>query len=197
MTTDQRIHDALAAELPLPGELRPNWKDVLARAEHRSPVAQRRWTPVPRRALVAATLAAAALIFGGLAIAGAFGPLHAATLAVNPSTVGGASGVPACDLVGKRADHVAAVLAGHGIGVEWRYTHWGTSVASTGATSPSAVTGGTTDAVSSVPNDSVVWDVVADGTTKAFVFVQAPNDPNAPRISPEACGSPATGTQLP
>jgi hypothetical protein len=37
--------------------------------------------------------------------------------------------------------------------------------------------------VSSVPNDSIVWDVVPDGQTKAFVFVQALNDPNAPTIS--------------
>ena len=44
------------------------------------------------------------------------------------------------------------------------------------------MTGGSSDAVSSVPDDSVVWSLVPDGQTKAFVFVQAPNDPNAPTV---------------
>lgn len=87
---------------------------------------------------------------------------------------------------------------------------WGTAVASTSAapraTTPQqqaeaaaqgaaqtvaaaeAVTGGSSDAVSSVPDDSVVWDLVPDGQTKAFVFVQAPGDPNAPTVATDNCG---------
>lgn len=194
MTTDPTIHDALAAEVPLRSDLRPAWDDVLARAQQR-PAAPAQLQPprrirAPRWALVAAVAAAAALSVGGLAIADAFGPLHGARLVVNPNTVGGPNGVATCDLIGKRADQVAAKLAGNGIGIEWRFMHWGTTtVASTDGSSASGVTGGTSDAVSSVPNDSVVWDVVPDGQTKAFVFVEAPNDPNAPTISSGSCGS--------
>lgn len=193
MTTDPTIYDALVAEVPLRSELQPAWEDVLARAEQRpsavAPLQPRRRILASRWALAAAVVTAAALSIGGLAIADAFGPLHGAKLVVNPSTIGGTNGVPTCDLIGKRADQVAAKLAGSGIGIEWRFMHWGTIVASTGGNSPSAVTGGTSDVVSSVPNDSVVWDVVPDGQTKAFVFVEAPNDPNAPTISSGSCGS--------
>ena len=94
-----------------------------------------------------------------------------------------------CGLIGKRADQVAAKLTSSGIGIEWRFMHWGTTIASTGKGSPTAITDGRADVVSSVPGDSVVWDITPDGQTKAFVFVQAPNDPNAPTISSENCAS--------
>ena len=166
------------------------------------------------RPLLIAVVAVVALGGAGVAIAagvGAFArPLHQATVDVNASTLGGPGGVSACDLIGKPAGQVAATLTSNGIGIEWRYTHWGTAVASTsstpGATTPKqqaeanaqgaaqdvhaaeAVTGGSSDAVSSVPDDSVVWDMVPDGQTKAFVFVEAPNDPNAPTVSTDNCG---------
>jgi hypothetical protein len=189
VSTDPVIHDALAREVPLRTALSPAWDDVLTRAEKLRSSA---WRVRPRRiltsrwALVGALVAAAGLSVGGLAIAGAFGPLHGAKLVVNPSTVGGIS---TCDLIGKRADQVAAKLTSAGVGIEWRFMHWGTTFAPTGNGSPTAVAGGTSDAVSSVPNDSVVWDVVPDGQTKAFVFVQAPNDPNAPTVSSGNCTS--------
>jgi hypothetical protein len=193
MTTDPIIYDTLNAEVPLRSELQPDWDDVLTRTQQRRSSGAtrrpRRRIPSSRWALVAAVVTAAALSVGGLAIADAFGPLHGAKLVVNPSTVGGTNGIPTCDLIGKRADQVAAKLASSGIGVEWRYMHWGATVVPTGSGSPGAVTGGTSEAVSSVPNDSVVWDVVPDGQTKAFVFVEAPNDPNAPTISSASCGS--------
>jgi len=169
----------------------------------------RGWRPV-----LVAVVAVVALAGAGVAIAagvGAFAaPLHQATIDVNASTLGGQDGISACGLIGKPAGQVAATLTSKGIGVEWRYTHWGTAVASTsgapGASTPQqqaeanaqgaaqdvhaaeAVTGGSSDAVSSVPDDSVVWDMVPDGQTKAFVFVQAPNDPNAPTVSTDNCG---------
>ena len=193
MSTDPVIYDALAREVPLRTELHPAWEDVLARAEQResfvaAPRPHRRLL-TSRWALVGALIAAAGLSVGGLAIADAFGPLHGAKLVVNPSTVGGTSGISTCGLIGKRADQVAAKLTSSGIGIEWRFMHWGTTIASTGKGSPTAITDGRADVVSSVPGDSVVWDITPDGQTKAFVFVQAPNDPNAPTISSENCAS--------
>jgi hypothetical protein len=193
MSTDPVIHDALAREVPLRTAISPAWDDVLTRAEQLRSSAwrvRRRRSVTSRWALVGALVASAGLSIGGLAIAGAFGPLHGARLVINPSTVGGTSGgIASCDLIGKRADQVAAKLTSAGVGIEWRFMHWGTTVASTGNGSPTAITGGTSDAVPSVPNDSVVWDVVPDGQAKAFVFVQAPNDPNAPTISSGNCTS--------
>jgi hypothetical protein len=193
MNTDPLVYETLAHAVPLRPELHPAWEDVLARAEQRpSSVASRR----PHRrilfsrwALIGALVAAAGLSVGGLAIADAFGPLHGARLVVNPSTIGRTSGISTCDLLGDRADQVAATLTSSGIGIEWRFMHWGTTIAPTSKASPSAVTGGTSDAVSAVPADSIVWDVVPDGQTKAFVFVQAPNDPNAPTVSTGDCSS--------
>jgi hypothetical protein len=212
MNTDQLIYEALSRQIPLRSELDPAWDDVLARA---ATVPSRAITlpgriPKSRWTLVAAVVAVAGLSLGGLALADEFGPLHRATIQVNASTLGGPNGISACGLIGKPAGQVAATLTSNGIGIEWRYTHWGTAVASTsaaqGATTPQqkaqanaqgaaqdvhaaeAVTGGSSDAVSSVPNDSVVWDLVPDGQTKAFVFVQAPNDPNAPTVATDNCG---------
>jgi hypothetical protein len=134
-------------------------------------------------------VAAAGLSVGGLAIADAVGhaPLHGAKLVIDPSTVGGANGISTCDLIGKSAGRVETQLSQSGIAVEWRFMHWGTVTTPTGAGSPQAVTGGRSDAVSSVPADSVVWDVVPDGQASAFVFVQAPNDPSAPTVSTGNC----------
>lgn len=186
MSADPVVHDVLVREVPLRTELRPDWEDVLARAErHR----RRRSFLASRWALAAALVAAAGLTVGGLAIADAFGPLHEARLVVDAGTIGGAGGsISTCDLIGKRADQVAARLTSSGIAIEWRFMHWGTTIAPTAKGSPGAVTGGTSDAVSSVPGDSVVWDVAPDGRTKAFVFVEAPRDPNAPTISTANCG---------
>jgi hypothetical protein len=193
MNTDPVIYETLAHEVPLRTDLHPAWDDVLTRAEQR----RSRGALRPRRhrilrsrwALVAALVAAAGLSVGGLALADAFGPLHGARLVINPSTLGGKNGISTCDLIGKTADQVAAKLTSSGIGIEWRFMHWGTTVVPTGKGSPTGITGGRTDVVSSVPNDSVVWDVSPDGQTKAFVFVQAPNDPNAPIISTGDCTS--------
>lgn len=170
------------------------WDDVLARVtKHPRP---RRRLRASRRALAGAMVAAAGLSVGGFALADAVehGPLHGGRIDVDAATLPG--GISSCELIGKPAGQVSARLASSGIGIEWRFTHWGTTVASTALTSPAvaaqayahavaqaeAVTGGSSDAVSSVPDDSVVWDVVPDGQTKAFVFVEAPNDPNAPQI---------------
>ena len=212
MNTDQVIYETLSREIPLRSELDPAWEDVLARAAALpSRITRlRHRVPTSRWALAAALVAVAGLSLGGFALADVFGPLHRGTIYVDASTLGGPSGISACDLIGKPAGQVAATLTSNGIGIEWRYTHWGTAVASTsgapGATTPQqqaeanaqgaaqdvhaaeAVTGGSSDAVSSVPDNSVVWDIVPDGQTKAFVFVQAPNDPNAPTVATDNCG---------
>jgi hypothetical protein len=212
MNTDQVIYETLSREIPLRSELEPAWGDVLTRAiTLPSRITRlRRRVPTSRWALAAALVAVAGLSLGGFALADEFGPLHRGTIYVDASTLGGPSGISACDLIGKPAGQVAAMLTTNGIGIEWRYTHWGTGVVSTsgapGASTPQqqaeaaaqgaaqdvhaaeAVTGGSSDAVSSVPDDSVVWDLVPDGQTKAFVFVQAPNDPNAPTAATDNCG---------
>jgi hypothetical protein len=148
------------------------------------------------RPLVAVAVAAAALAGGGVAIAagvGAFArPLHQATLVVSPNALTGRDGtaLSTCSLLGARADRVAAVLDSRGITIQWRFMHWGTVTAATGNGPPTAVSGGRSDAVGSVPADSIVWDVVPDTTTpnSAFVFVEAPNDPAAPTLSTVNCG---------
>jgi hypothetical protein len=212
MNTDQLIYETLSREVPLRSELEPAWEDVLARvATPPSRIGRlRRRVPTSRWALAAALVAVGGLSLGGFALADALGPSHPWKLDVDASTLGGPSGISTCNLIGKPAGQVAATLASNGIGIEWRYTHWGTAVASTSAapeaTTPQqqaevaaqgaaqdvhaaeAVTGGSSDAVSSVPDDSVVWDMVPDGQTKAFVFVQAPNDPSAPTVSTDNCG---------
>ena len=210
---DPKIADALGRDLPMRREFEPIWDDVLARAGQRglSPVRARLRLRASRWALAGALVAAAGLGVGGLAIADAFGPLHGATIEISPMTVGGPGGISSCGLIGKSAGEVASTLAGRGIGIEWRFTRWGTESASTAGTpepttpreraaasaqgaaqtvgQAQAVTGGSSDAVSSVPDDSIVWDVVPDGGTKAFVFVEAPNDPNAPNVSTQNCSS--------
>jgi hypothetical protein len=211
---DSKIADALGREVPLRAELEPGWSDVVARAQQQRSAL--RWRPrrrilASRWALVGALIAAAGLSIGGLAIADSFGPLRGAKIDVNPTTVGGPGGISSCGLIGKPADQDASPLAGKGIGIEWRFTHWGTAIAAAvndpvpttpreqaeasaqGAAQSvgqaQAETGGSSDAVSSVPDDSIVWDVVPDGQTKAFVFVEAPNDPNAPTVSTGSCSN--------
>lgn len=210
---DQFVQDALAREVPLRPELEPAWDDVLVRAG-RQPLGvrstqrtRRHGIVASRRTLIGAFAAAAVLIAAGLATASGagllhFGPLHRATLEVAPTTLVGANGqISTCNLIGKRADQVATTLASRGIVIEWRYQHWGTVTVSTGDGSPAsaaqanahaaavAVTGGNSHAVSSVPGDSIVWDASPDSRSpnEAFVFVEAPNDPNAPTISPTGC----------
>lgn len=201
MSTDPRVREALARAVPLRTELDPAWEGVLARAAE--PPRLRRRLRVSRRAFAGAIVAAVGLSVGGFALAGAVehGPLHASRIDVDATTLPG--GVSTCDLIGEPAGQVSARLASSGIGIEWRFTHWGATVASTSLTSPAAaarayaqvaaqaeaVTGGSSDAVSSVPDDSVVWDVVPDGQTAAFVFVEAPGDPNAPTVSIDNCAS--------
>ncbi len=151
---------------------------------------------VSARPLVTVAVAAAALAGGGVAIAagvGAFAaPLHQATLVVSPNALTGPDGtaLSTCGLIGARADKVTAVLDSRGITIQWRFMHWGTVTAATGNGSPTAITGGRSDAVNSVPADSIVWDIVPDTTTpnSAFVFAEAPNDPTAPTLSTVNCG---------
>lgn len=195
--------DGLLDEL-VPTEPREAWDDVLRRAGRHHLV------PASRRGAVVALAAAAALTAGGLATARAtglldFGPLHRATVYETPTTLVGPHGrISTCNLIGKRADQVEAALANSGIAIEWRFQHWGDVVETTGDGSSTgdrqaaegnahtvavAVSGGSSDAVSSVPGDSIVWSALPDEQTanKAFVFVEAPDDPNAPRISMTGC----------
>ena|SRR5579859_2410133 len=150
-----------------------------------------------RRPLVLSfAVGAALLLLGGLALASVFGPLHNAVLKVNPPALSSASdSATSCQLIGQTAGKAEEVLAQRGYRIEWRFQHWGTQSGSTGnSTTPTAVTGGYTDTPAAVPANSVVWDITADSQTAnaVFVFVQAPNDPNAPTIVPPACPAHAT-----
>lgn len=169
-------------------EPRVAWDDVLRRAGSRRVTGS-------RRVVVGGLVAATALIAGGIATARATGlldsgPLHRATVYENPTTLVGTGGqVSTCELIGKPAGRVEATLASNGIGIEWRFQHWGDVVVTNGGGSPGAVSGGRSDAVASVPGDSIVWDAIPDDRSPntAFIFVQSPNDPNAPTISVTGC----------
>lgn len=137
---DDELAQALS-ELPIPAAS-ADFYDRLHGRITRTRMRPRRRILTSRWALVAALVAAAGLSIGGLALAGAFGPLHGARLVINPSTLGGTNGISTCDLIGKPADQVAAKLTSRGIGIEWRFMHWGTTVVPTGKGSPTGITGG-------------------------------------------------------
>jgi len=172
-------------------------RELLAPLARVQPVTLRRTTRRhrrPHRMLLAAAALAAALLVGGLALAGVFGPLHNAVLKPNAPTLPSpvVSGI-ACRLIGQSAGTAQTVLTQHGYQIGWRFQHWGTQATGTdnNPTAPQAVTGGYTSTPATVPPDSIVWDITPDDRTPnmLFVFVQAPNDPNAPTISPPSCGS--------
>ena len=129
--------------------------------------------------------ASAALAATALAVTGVFGPLHGAS--IQPSALGSGA---ACGLIGGTAAHAQTTLAQNGYRVEWRFQRWGADLLSPASGStPGAVGGGYSSAPESVPPDSVVWDITPDTRTSGsvFVFVEAPNDPNAPHIVPPDC----------
>jgi hypothetical protein len=143
------------------------------------------------RMLIAAAVGTAILLFAGLAVAGAvgplrhFGPLHHASISPNPPTF-------ACGFIGETAGQAAPRLHERGYQIKWLYQHWATQVVqSPHGDTPGAVTGGYTAAPATVPADSVVWNIDVD-TNAAMtldVFVEAPNDPNAPAVIHPKCQS--------
>lgn len=143
--------------------------------------------------LLAAAGGASVLAFASLATAGAFdiGPLHGALISPNPPTLTTqATSTLACNMIGKTAGEAEASLRQSGFQIEWRFQHWGAQTAQSGNKStPGAVTGGYATAPATVPTDSIVWDITADtqSPNTLFVFVQAPNDPNAPTVAPPNC----------
>lgn len=161
------------------------------------PVLLRRDSPPQwkkRRALIVALAAACTmLVLGGLALAGAFGPLHGATLAPAPPSLSPATDGVACRLVGGNAATAAASLTKQGFQIEWRYQRWGTQAVTTADSDKAGVVaGGYTSAPATVPDDSVVTQIVADQdvSTRLFVFVEEPNDPDAPTlVRPQCSGS--------
>jgi hypothetical protein len=170
---------------------------LLASLGQISPATRRRRAPrrVRRLVLVGAVLA---VLAGGGAFAATkvFGPLHNAEL-TPPRTPLTCSGV-----IGQSADHAAAYFSAHGYQVSWRLMHWGSEVERGGQGSgpqaiggsqsktvetPQAIGGSHSDIVETPPPDSVVWDVTQIGPDQVIVQVQAPNDPNAPQLSPPKC----------
>jgi hypothetical protein len=143
--------------------------------------------------LIAIAIGVAVLTVGGLAVAGAFGPLHGARLEpIASNTPLPGTQLLACDLIGLSAGQAAQLLEERKIAIEWRYQHWGDEAIAGGESAPGAVGGGYSTAPATVPPDSVVWDVVTDTRAdhSVFVFVQAPDDPNAPTIVKPDCGQP-------
>ncbi len=171
-------------------------REILAPFERVQPVSLSR-RPRPRRSrpliLAAATAGVAVLAFASLATAGAigFGPLHGASISPNPPTLTtGATNTLACNLIGQTAGQAETALHQHGYRIEWRFQHWGSQpVHSADKNAPSGVTGGYSSEPQTVPADSVVWDIGADtrSANTFFVFVEAPNDPNAPTLTPPNC----------
>jgi hypothetical protein len=171
-------------------------REILAPFERVQPVSLSR-RPRPRRSrpliLAAATALIAVLAFASLATAGAigFGPLHGASISPNPPTLTtGATSTLACNLIGQTAGQAETVLRQNGYQIEWRFQRWGSQpVQNADKDAPSGVTGGYTSEPQTVPAESVVWDINADtrSANTFFVFVEAPNDPNAPTLTPPNC----------
>jgi hypothetical protein len=168
-------------------------RELLSPFERVDPVVRRRSLPRQRRRtmlLVLAGVAAAGMIAAAaLAATGVFGPLHEAKLQVAPPNVVLDSG-RACELIGGTAAHAETVLSQNGYQIEWRFQHWGTQVLTPAtSTTPGAIGGGYTTTPKTVPPTSVVWDITPDtrAAKTVFVFVQAPDDPNAPQIVTPAC----------
>lgn len=169
-------------------------RELLAPFARVQPVTLRRRAPDRRSRpwLVAAVaVGVAILVFASLATAGAFGPLHGASISPNPPTLTtAASSDLACHLIGQTAGEAENTLHKSGYQIEWRFQYWGAQTArAAGKNSPGAVTGGYATAPATVPADSIVWDIGADTRTPntLFVFVEAPNDPNAPTVIPPNC----------
>ena len=174
-------------------------RQLLAPLERVQPVS-RRHRPRARRSrawlIAAASAGVAILVFASLATAGAFGPfgpLHGASITPNPPTLTtAATSDLACRLIGQSAGKAETLLNQSGYQIEWRFQHWGTQTARSGnGNTPGAVTGGYASEPSTVPADSVVWDIGVDSRSPKtlLVFVQAANDPNAPTITPPNCQS--------
>jgi hypothetical protein len=171
-------------------------RELLAPFERVRPVSLPRG-PRPRRSrpliLAAAAAGVAVLAFASLAAAGAIGigPLHSASISPNPPALrNGAMSTLACTLIGQTAGQAEAALHQHGYQIEWRFQHWGSQpTQSTDPSAPAGVSGGYSSSEQTVPADSVVWDIGADtsSATTLFVFVEAPNDPNAPTLAPPNC----------
>jgi hypothetical protein len=171
-------------------------RELLTPFERVQPV-RLRHHPRPRRSrplLVAAAAAGVAgLVFASLATAGAigFGPLHGASISPNPPTLTtGAMSPLACNLIGQTAGPAETALHQNGYRIEWRFQRWGSQpVPSADKNAPGGVAGGYSSEPQTVPADSVVWDIGADtrSANTFFVFVEAPNDPNAPTLTPPNC----------
>lgn len=171
-------------------------RELLAPFERVQPVSLSR-RPRSRRSrplvLAAAAAGVAVLAFAGLATAGAIGigPLRSASISPNaPTLADGATSTLACNLIGQTAGQAETVLHQNGYQIEWRFQHWGSqSAQNADKNAPSAITGGYASEPQTVPADSVVWDIGADtrSANTLFVFVEAPNDPNAPTLTPPNC----------
>lgn len=147
---------------------------------------------VPKRVVWVVAAAVALLCVGGaLAYFVAFGPLH------NAQIVPDAKGPGACQLLGRTAADASTYFDAHGLTISWRFTRWPsaspkTTVTETAPGQAQAVGGGFTSAPETVPPDSVVWNISSVETDPALVivFVEAPNDPDAPQLTlPDACRS--------
>jgi hypothetical protein len=171
-------------------------RELLAPFERVQPVSLSR-RPRPRRSrpliLAAAAAGVAVLAFASLATAGAigFGPLHGASISPSPPTLTtGATSTLACDLIGKTAVQAETALRQHGFQIEWRFQTWGSQTTQNAdKNAPGGLSGGYSSEPQTVPADSIVWDIGADtrSANTLFVFVEAPNDPNAPTVTPPNC----------
>jgi hypothetical protein len=190
MTADDRVvlrdHELV--------ELLGDEPELLAILDAYAATQRRYWHETTRRRnrLVWALAAALALICAGGALAYAIvaGPLHNATL------IPDATGPGACQLIGKTAADASTYFGAQGVTIWWRFSHWPSSSApATAPATPGEATmvgGGFTSSPATVPTDSIVWNTmpVEGDSSRVIVFVEAPNDPNAPQLTlPDTCTS--------
>lgn len=156
---------------------------LLAPLERVEPAAWR--TPRRTRRLVAIALVTTAVAGAAIAFAAQRGVLQDAKLVVDAP-----SARKECELLGGRASDAQTFFEHRGLTVSWRYTTWGTQVVQTGPGGLRAVSGGGTRMRDTVPPDSVVYDVAHERAEQGtvIVFVQSPNDPNAPKLVVPRCG---------
>jgi hypothetical protein len=135
-----------------------------------------------RRTLAVAIVAALGLVGGGLAVATSFGPLHEVVLRPNPNEF-------TCNgVIGSTAAEASAYFESRGLEVSWRFTTWGDQVApEVPGSNAQAVTGGHSAVVADPPEGSIVWDAQRQDSSMVIVFVQSPDDQNAPRIERPEC----------
>ncbi len=135
---------------------------------------------VRRLALIAVALA---VLVAGVAVAATrlSGPLHHDTITPihSPLTCSG--------IIGRSAEHAESYLSSRGYRVFWRSQTYNSKPLSQPHGSTPGSVSGYSQPLRTPPANAVVWNAIRIGRRGVFVFTQARNDPNAPRIVAPKC----------